>query len=134
MDVPGFEFTIRTPSKPSRWQSFEKECDFCFRRSEDALLSINNMTDVGIGAGQSDEELLKRGLELFYWWVVFAPLSRGTAACGYAALQAVVISGGKMIMKKIPKGKQLDWEVCRSIHLDSHFWSTFSMNRNVILR
>ena len=44
-------------------------------------------------------------------------MCRGTAACGYAALQAVLVSGGRMITRPIPKGKQLDWEVLQNLHM-----------------
>ena len=64
----------------------------------------------------------------------FELVCRGTAACGYAALQAVLVSGGRMITRPIPKGKQLDWEVLQNLHMcgfphppfESIFYSFFS--------
>lgn len=106
--TPGFEFTIRTPGKPYRWKLFEKELDACFSRLEDTLLTVPPSIDFD---STVEDALLNRALQLFYWWVTFAPLSRGTAACGYAVLQAVLVSCGRRIDKLIPKGKQLDWEV-----------------------
>jgi len=105
--APGFEFTIRTPGKPYRWTLFEMELDACFSRLEDTLLAVPPTVDFDPSV---EDHLLSRALQLFYWWVTFAPLSRGTAACGYAFLQAVLVSCGRKIDKKIPKGKQLDWE------------------------
>ena len=40
--------------------------------------------------------VLRQALEVFYFWVNFAPLTRGTAACGYAALLSVMLSKGWM--------------------------------------
>lgn len=108
VETEGFEFTIRTPSKPYRWSLFERECEGCFDRLEETLLNVCSAEHVS----EADEVLLTRALELFYWWVTFAPLSRGTAACGYAALQSVVISAGRIVTRPLPKGEQLDWEVC----------------------
>ena len=51
-------------------------------------------------------------------WVTFAPLSRGSAACGYAALQSVLLCGGKWSGKRLPRGKQLDWEAILSPSCD----------------
>ena len=49
-------------------------------------------------------------LELFYYFVSFCPLSRGTAACGLAALLAAIVASGDTIDSPIPHKKQLDWE------------------------
>lgn len=63
-------------------------------------------------ARQSDEPVVRAALELFYWWATFSPLSRGTAACGYAALCAVLLAFGKQPgpSSLLPTAKQLDWE------------------------
>lgn len=95
----GFEFTIRMPGTPARWNQFEVELSSSLRRLEDSLL-----------ADCDDTNLLRQALEVFYLWVVFAPLSRGTAFCGYAGLQAILISRGKHISSALPPDKQLDWE------------------------
>lgn len=70
-----------------------------------------------------DQLILRPALELFYLWATFAPLSRGTAACGYAALCAVLLAFGKQVSGAtlLPKGKQLDWEAILAVDFDS-FW------------
>ena len=40
------------------------------------------------------EALLRHALTFFYYWVTFAPLSRGSAACGYAVLHSMLLAGG----------------------------------------
>ena len=48
---------------------------------------------------------------LFYYWVSFGPLSRGSAACGYVVLAGLHIAAGlKAPPPKMPPGRQLDWE------------------------
>jgi hypothetical protein len=37
------------------------------------------------------EKIVKLSLELFYYWVNFAPLTRGTSATGYASFLSFVI-------------------------------------------
>ena len=94
----GFEFTIRTAGTPARWSLLDKELRECFNRLVEAILL-------------SDESVvLRRALELFYFWVNFAPLSRGSAVCGYAALSASLLCGGWLIAESLPTGIQLDWE------------------------
>jgi hypothetical protein len=58
----------------------------------------------------NDHLIITHALEIFYLWVVFAPLSRGSAVCGYAVLYSIVLTFDRIINKKIPKNKQLDWE------------------------
>ena len=80
----GFEFAIRTPGTPDRWRILDLELDACFQRIVEAINSENFDVD----------EVLHRALDLFFFWVNFAPLSRGAAACGYASLLAAVLATG----------------------------------------
>lgn len=77
-DPEGFEFTIRTPGTPARWALFDAEISACFQRVVEVLAAG------GEDGGERDplqysQEILRLALELFYFWVTFAPLSRGTA-------------------------------------------------------
>lgn len=60
----GFEFTIRTPSTPERFRLLELEMDHCFNN---VLLALTE---------DSSDTVLRRAMELFYYWVIFSPLSR----------------------------------------------------------
>jgi hypothetical protein len=77
---------------------------------------------------EAEAVALQAALRMFHLWVNFAPLSRGTAACGYTMLQAAVLacSGagagdsangteGSLnvplrVLRALPPGIQLDWE------------------------
>ena len=76
------------------------------------------------GASTLDEVILRPALEMFYLWATFAPLSRGTAACGYAALCAVLLAFGRKITTPhlLPTGKQLDWEAILAVDFEA-FWA-----------
>ena len=51
--------------------------------------------------------VLRQALEIFYFWVNFAPLTRGTAACGYAALLSIMLSRGWMFAEGRCRGDRL---------------------------
>jgi hypothetical protein len=55
--------------------------------------------------------VIRCGLENFYYWVNFAPITRGTSATGYAALYSTVLAVDEELVGRIPYMKQLDWEV-----------------------
>jgi hypothetical protein len=61
------------------------------------------------------DEGLDRCLELYYFWINFSPLSRGSAAVGYASIVACMISFGDIPTHPLPKGVQLDWEAILSL-------------------
>mgnify|MGYP003386888640 CR=1 FL=1 len=55
-------------------------------------------------------DVVRCALEYFYMWVNLAPLSRGTAVCGYTILLAAVLSIDCKFECGLPVDKQLDWE------------------------
>ena len=55
-------------------------------------------------------EVIKAGLEMFYYWVNFTPITRGAAFVGYTLLYSIVLSRGYVITSRVPKNRQLDWE------------------------
>jgi hypothetical protein len=124
--------------KPYRWSQYEEELSAGFHRLEETFLHLhqqrsrsggitNAASAVEPGAPPAavvdDERILRTALELYYLWVTFAPLSRGTAACGYAGLCAVLLSLGKKIAAEhlLPAGKQLDWEAILAVDFPG-FW------------
>eukprot|EP01041_Mallomonas_annulata_P007656 gene7656-15668_t len=95
----GFEFTIRIAGTPHRWDLFDKELQKCFEKLIEAIIEQ-----------QDKEQILRRVLEVFYFWANFSPLSRGSALCGYAIVMAGMLAADLYICEPIPVGKQLDWE------------------------
>ena len=66
------------------------------------------MEELGPDAGA--EEAVDKCLAVFFYWVNFGALSRGTAACGYAVLLALLTGLGFAVdMPFLPPQKQLDW-------------------------
>jgi hypothetical protein len=83
---------------PMRWESYSRELEHSFNGVVDAIIVDGNSKDSNskdlvdtnsaiIDAidgsssnsldSNSKQEVLLKGLELFYYWVTFAPLSRG---------------------------------------------------------
>jgi hypothetical protein len=115
--VTGYDFSIRTPGLPSRWKAMENELSACFASivKQLTLLKKINKTENKTPSNKkicdvANEQLIREALRLFYYWVNFAPLTRGSAMCGYAALMAVILASNRIITSSIPTGKQLDWE------------------------
>jgi hypothetical protein len=123
---------------------YEEELNAAFHRLEETFLHLHQQRSRAGGvptiaaavepsavtakpgetvAGEDDERTLRTALELYYLWVTFAPLSRGTAACGYAGLCAVLLSLGKKVTAEhlLPAGKQLDWEAILAVDFPD-FW------------
>ena len=59
---------------------------------------------------EQHKEILKMSLEFFYFWINFAPLTRGTAACGYSVILSIMLSCGISFSQPLPDLIQLDWE------------------------
>jgi len=102
---------------PARWEAMEAELTACFNSIVKHLLLLRRMDSTTQLTPSSNSiretvlaKLTRESLRLFYYWVNFAPLTRGSAMCGYAAMMAVILASGRMIKNSIPKGKQLDWE------------------------
>ena len=62
------------------------------------------------GPTRSWERLTYWMLAVFYYWVNFGPLTRGSAATGYAVLFAMAIATAVNLQPAIPEGVQVDWE------------------------
>ena len=92
----GFEFTIRTPGTPARWVEFSGELDLLWEQLR--------------GAVKGRHAVLQIALKIFYFWVCFAPLTRGSAACGYCMLVSILRVAGFEIEGGMLEGVQLDWE------------------------
>ena len=102
----GFEFFINSPTTPQRNELYQEDMDYTFNKFVKALGEV--LSEGGTKAASN--EAFARALEMFFYWVNYAPLSRGTSATGYAALMGCVVAMGEQILSPVPKGKQLDWE------------------------
>jgi hypothetical protein len=94
----GYEFSIRTPITPKRWESYACELDDIFHELIKALRSDDSAN------------LLSTALLLAFYWYNFMPLARGSAFCGYVMILACRLAGGLLGSQKIPDGVQLDWQ------------------------
>jgi len=111
----GMEFSICSSSLVERFTEFEREMQFSF----DAVVeTIRLVKTKEIGPAQVTE-VLRQSLRMFYYWVNFAPLTRGTSATGYAALLTGVLAIGFDIQNRLPARVQLDWEAIFSTTPDS---------------
>ena len=119
----GFEFTIRTPGTPGRWQEYEVEMTHAWQalqelavKDEQRLRQSRRKHEEGDASRSSyefsfKEAILEASLTVFFYWVNFGPLSRGSAACGYAVLRACLAAVGYHLeLPALPPNKQLDWE------------------------
>ena len=59
---------------------------------------------------QYQDQVTTLGLELFYYWNNFAPLSRGASAVGYTILYACILASGAEVSERVPPMTQLDFE------------------------
>lgn len=102
-----------------RYISYSQEFTFLFGKLESfAMSSINSEESCDIDTqisctAASHRRNIDAGveicLEIFYYWVNFAPLSRGSAATGYSVLVGCILSLGEAPAAPLPRGVQADW-------------------------
>ncbi|KAF8377615.1 hypothetical protein HHK36_030997 [Tetracentron sinense] len=106
MGENGFDFAIRTPCTPTRWDDYDAE----MRMAWEALCNAY----CGEIYGCTDFDMLEnvRGaiLRMTYYWYNFMPLSRGSAAVGYVVLLGLFLAANMDVTGSIPQGLQVDWE------------------------
>jgi len=106
----GYEFSIRMPGTPSRYSKFSIELDYIWGKIE---------AEYRKGPDLDIEEYSKLVMSLYFYWVIFSPLSRGTAACGILGICALHLAAGYCIRPPQPDGVQLDWEAILSSSPDA---------------
>ena len=128
MQVPpmrgGYEFTIRTPGQPRRWAHYHDEFVHLFRQLEDIIDDREKRKDFEKDKGDKEswlEEVSDIALSFFYYWVNFGPLTRGSAATGYAAMYAIFLAAGVVITEGVAEGFQYDWEAIFSASKEEFF-------------
>lgn len=105
-----FDFAIRTPCTPSRWDEFSVEMTSAWEALCDAYSGDTH--------GSTDFDALENVrdavLRMTYYWYNFMPLSRGTAAVGFIVLLGLLLAANMEFSGSIPKGLQVDWEAILS--------------------
>ena len=95
----GYDISIGSPTEDNRFDLFSAEVDRAFKKILDALVK-----------GSTTQEIVDLCLDLYFYWANWGPLSRGTAATGYAAILSIILSVGEHVTSRIPRLKQMDWE------------------------
>eukprot|EP00596_Hydrurales_sp_CCMP1899_P002773 CAMPEP_0119045292 /NCGR_PEP_ID=MMETSP1177-20130426/38746_1 /TAXON_ID=2985 /ORGANISM="Ochromonas sp, Strain CCMP1899" /LENGTH=275 /DNA_ID=CAMNT_0007016819 /DNA_START=1 /DNA_END=828 /DNA_ORIENTATION=- len=116
----GWDFSICTPSNKKRSTAFEQELNHSFSNLEQSLLEFYATSHMK----NPDQTLIfsikqavtRHALGLFYYWVNYAPLTRGTSATGYAILYSAILAIGEELTDKLPRNIQLDWEAMFTPH------------------
>ncbi|XP_043709211.1 suppressor of RPS4-RLD 1-like [Telopea speciosissima] len=107
MGEHGFEFGIRTPCAPSRWNDYDAEMAMAWEAISSAYC--------GETYGSTDFDMLENVrdaiLRMTYYWYNFMPLSRGSASVGFVVLLGLFLAANMEFTESIPQGLQVDWEV-----------------------
>ena len=88
-------FSISCASTPERFAMYEEELDSIFTKLIERLVAFEQAhisecqntttrltSNEGRGLTPQETEIMSLALELFYYWVNFGPLTRGTSATG----------------------------------------------------
>ena len=100
--LDNYDLMIRTPVTPARWAEFNEELSNIWIQITVELYKEKKYRD-GV-------KLMNLFVRFYYYWVCFAPLSRGTAAVGFTALIALFMMMDLEIQPNLPELKQIDWE------------------------
>ncbi|XP_057768890.1 suppressor of RPS4-RLD 1 isoform X2 [Salvia miltiorrhiza] len=105
-DPIGYDFAVKTPCTPSRWDDFEMEMTSAWEALCDAYCGENY--------GSTDFDVLENVreaiLRMTYYWYNFMPLSRGTAVIGLVVLLGLLLAANMEFTGSIPEGVQVDWD------------------------
>lgn len=122
MDKRGYDFAIRTPCTPSRWNDYEAEMAVAWEALCNAYC--------GELYGSSDLSMLENVkdaiLRMTYYWYNFMPLARGSSAVGYSVLLGLFLAANMEVTGNIPSGVQVDWEAILSSSPDTFLAATKS--------
>ncbi|KAE8655171.1 Suppressor of RPS4-RLD 1 [Hibiscus syriacus] len=102
----GYDFAIRTPCTPSRWEEFDAEMTMAW----EAICNAYCGETYGSTDFNALESVREAILRMTYYWYNFMPLSRGTAAVGFVILLGLLLAANMEFAGNIPKGVQVDWE------------------------
>ncbi|CAL0313437.1 unnamed protein product [Lupinus luteus] len=115
MGEHGFDFAIRTPCKPARWEDFDAEMTMAWEAICDAYCGKNyGSTDF------NKLEIVRDAiLRMTYYWYNFMPLSRGSAVVGFVVMLSLLLAANMEFTGSIPQGLQVDWEAILSLDPNS---------------
>ncbi|KAJ8765768.1 hypothetical protein K2173_014890 [Erythroxylum novogranatense] len=106
MEERGFDFAIRTPCTPARWDDFDAEMAMAWEAVCNAYCGETyGCTDFNVL-----ENVREAILRMTYYWYNFMPLSRGSAVVGFIVLLGLLLAANMEFTGKIPKDFQVDWE------------------------
>eukprot|EP00943_MAST-04B_sp_MAST-4B-sp1_P007832 g7832.t1 len=108
----GIEFTTRMPGLPGRYKEYGIEMEYVFNKLKIAINKGKKQMENKNRrrSKENEKEIGNLILTIFYLWVTFAPLTRGSAATGYAALYALFLAADMPIQNGPPCGVQADFE------------------------
>ncbi|OVA17057.1 Tetratricopeptide repeat-containing domain [Macleaya cordata] len=106
MGEKGFDFAIRTPCTPYRWDEYDAEMTMAW----EALCNAYCGETYGSADLSMLENVQNAILRMTYYWYNFMPLSRGSAAIGYVVLLGLFLAANMEVTDSIPQGLQVDWE------------------------
>jgi len=115
MGEHGFDFAIRTPCTPSRWEEFEAEMTVAW----EALCNAYCGETYGSTEFSVLENVRDSILRMTYYWYNFMPLSRGSAAVGFVVLLGLLLAANMEFTGSIPQGLQVDWEAILNLDPNS---------------
>ncbi|XP_076949916.1 suppressor of RPS4-RLD 1-like [Bidens hawaiensis] len=102
----GFDFSIRTPCTPARWDHFDAEMTSCWEVLCNAYC--------GETYGSNDfgrlENVREAILRMTYYWYNCMPLSRGSAVVGFSVMIGLLLAANMEFTGSIPEGRQVDWD------------------------
>lgn len=131
----GVELSIRTPLTPSRWAQYEPEMQAAWQAYLNAAQAQQAAMHDGLHDGSHDgshnashgssaagdapsRAVLDAVLRLTFFWFNFMPLTRGSAATGWAMLMALMLACDFEVTTPMPEGVSLDWEAILTPSLD----------------
>jgi len=101
-ELEGYEFLIRTPGTPPRYSLYDVEMTYWWDELNKAACEVEENV--------CTERILDIAIAFFYYFVNFAPLSRGSAVCGYLSMFSILQATGFEVVDPMKKGVQWDWE------------------------
>ncbi|XP_027362066.1 suppressor of RPS4-RLD 1 isoform X2 [Abrus precatorius] len=110
MGEHGFDFAIRTPCTPARWEDYDAE----MARAWEALCNAY----CGESYGSTDFDALENVRDAILRYN-FMPLSRGSAAVGFVVMLGLLLAANMEFTGSIPQGFQVDWEAILNLDPNS---------------
>ncbi|MFS8010859.1 putative tetratricopeptide-like helical domain superfamily [Helianthus anomalus] len=111
----GFDFAIRTPCTPARWDDFDAE----MTSSWEALCNAYCGETYGSNDFGTLENVREAILRMTYYWYNFMPLSRGSAVVGFSVMLGLLLAANMEFTGSIPEGRQVDWDAIMSLDPNS---------------